>query len=114
MANPPELWTYAFANLVPFVLGTLLSVLSFSAYRASGYRRSFRDATAGFGFLTAGIAVAPIYQFGVKGQPGLAERELLAVQTVEGICLGIGLGLLFYSIYRHERRGTETVIEERA
>lgn len=102
MANPPEFWTFAVANLLTFGLGTILTGVSFYAYTTKG-RRSLRDATIGFGTLTLGMIVEPLYQFGVRGDYALDGRELLALQTLEGMLLSIGLGLLFYSIYRRNR-----------
>jgi hypothetical protein len=105
MAEPPELWTFAIANLVTFGLGFVLTGLSYYAYRTDGHRRSFRNATIGFGLLTLGMAVAPVYQLGIRGDYNLGGRELLALQTVEGALLAAGLGMLFYSIYWHNRGG---------
>lgn len=105
MAEPPELWTFALANLVTFGLGFVLTAMSYYAYLTNRRRRSFRNATLGFGLLTLGMAVAPIYQLGVRRDYNLGGRELLALQTVEGALLAAGLGLLFYSIYRHNHGG---------
>lgn len=105
MAEPPEFWTFAIANLVTFGLGFILTGLSYYAYRANGQHRSFRSATIGFGLLTLGMAVEPAYQVGIRGDYNLGGRELLALQTIEGVLLGVGLGMLFYSIYRHNRGG---------
>lgn len=102
MANPPELWTFAIANLVAVGLGTIMTGLSFYAYYVRQRRRSFRDATAGFGVLTLGMAIEPFYQLGIREGTTPGGRELLALQTVEAVLLGIGFGLLFYSIYRHD------------
>jgi hypothetical protein len=108
MANPPELWTFTIANFVTFGLGSILTALSFYAYRTNGRRRSLRDATVGFGFLTLGMVVEPVYQLGFRGDFRLNGRELLALQTIEGVLLSLGLGLLFYSIYVHGR-GERTI-----
>lgn len=102
MAEPPELWTFAIANLVTFVLGLLMTGLSFLAYRANDRAASFRNATIGFGLLTLGMAVEPTYQLGWKTNAAVSGRELLGLQTLEAVLLGLGLGLLFYSIYEHE------------
>lgn len=101
MANPPELWTFILANAIAIGLGTVMTGLSFYVYYV-GRRRSFRDATAGFGILTLGMSVEPVYQLGVRDEIAPSGRELLALQTVEGVLLGVGFALLFYSIYRHD------------
>jgi len=67
MADPPELRTFATVNLLTFVLGFVLIGLSYYAYHDDGGSRSFRNATVGFGLLTLGMAVAPVYQLGIRG-----------------------------------------------
>lgn len=98
MADPPELWTFVAANLIVFGFGSLLTALSFIAYYSRSTSRTFRDATIGFGLITFGGVVEPVYQLGLKGDYHLAGRELLALQTAEGILMALGLGMLFYSI----------------
>lgn len=101
MADPPELWSFLVANFFVFGFGASLTSLSYYAYRSSGRKPSFRLSTAGFGVLTFGGVVEPLYQFGLKGDYSISGRELLALQTMEGVFVAIGLGLLFYSIYIH-------------
>lgn len=101
MANPPEIWTFAVANLIAVGLGSAMTVLSLYAY-VQNERATFRDAAFGFATLTFGMAIEPIYQLGVRDGYHPGGRELLALQTAEGIILSAGLGLLFYSIYRHD------------
>lgn len=101
MAEPPELWTFVVANLFVFGFGATLTGLSYWAYRSNASNPSFRYSTAGFGILTLGGIVAPIYQLGIKRDYMISGRELLALQTMEGVFLAVGLGLLFYSIYIH-------------
>lgn len=101
MAEPPELWTFLVANLFVFGFGATLTTLSYYAYRVNGRKPSFRLSTIGFGVLTIGGVVEPVYQLGLKEDYSISGRELLALQTMEGIFVAIGLGLLFYSIYIH-------------
>ncbi|MFB6160198.1 MAG: hypothetical protein ABEJ61_03370 [Haloferacaceae archaeon] len=101
MAEPPELWAFAVANFVIFGFGAVLTAISFVAYQRSGRQATFRVSTLGFAFVTAGGVVEPVYEFGLKGDYHLGGRELLAVQAVEGVLIGAGLALLFYSIYRY-------------
>lgn len=108
MAEPPELWTFVAANLLMFGFGAILTGLSFVAYRANDRLRSFRDSTIGFGMVTIGGLVEPIYQLGLKGDYRLSGREMLGLQTFEGLLIGVGLGMLFYSIYRHNPGGQST------
>lgn len=101
MAGPPELWTFLLANLFIFGFGATLTTLSYYAYRVNGREPSFRTSTLGFGVLTVGGIVEPVYQLGLRGDYLITGRELLVLQTVEGVFLAVGLGLLFYSIYIH-------------
>ncbi len=101
MAEPLEFWTFVLTNFMMFGFGFLLTGLSYFAYRRDTSRVALRNATIGFGLLTIGGLIAPIYQIGYKTQYQLDGRELLAVQSVEGLFLAAGLGMLFYSIYRY-------------
>jgi hypothetical protein len=101
MAESVEFWTFVFMNFMMFGFGIVLTGLSFLAYRADMSSRSLRNATIGFASLTVGGLVAPAYQLGVKGANQLEESELLVLQSIEGLFLAGGLGLLFYSIYRY-------------
>lgn len=101
MAEPPELWTFLLANLFVFGFGATLTTLSYYAYRTNDRRSSFRLSTIGFGILTLGGVVEPLYQLAYKGDYNISGRELLALQTMEGAFVALGLGLLFYSIYIH-------------
>lgn len=101
MAEPLEFWTYVVTNFMMFGFGLLLTGLSYFAYRSDKTRLALRNATIGFGLLTVGGLIAPLYQIGYKTQYQLDGRELLAVQSVEGLFLAAGLGMLFYSIYRY-------------
>lgn len=103
MSNPPEFWAFAIANIVSAGFGIILTVLSFIAYRQTGRVDSFRNATIGFGLITIGLLVEPSYQIGWKADYNLLGTELLALQTVEAVIFGLGLGMLFYSIYTHRR-----------
>lgn len=101
MAEPFEFWTYVLTNFMMFGFGLMLTGLSYLAYRTDKTRFALRNATIGFGLLTIGGLVAPLYQIGYKTQYQLDGRELLAIQSVEGLFLAAGLGMLFYSIYRY-------------
>lgn len=100
MAEPLEFWTYVLTNFTVFGFGAVLTALSYLAYRADPERRSLRNSTVGFGLLTVGGLVAPAYQLALTGRYELGGRELLAVQSVEGLFFAAGFGMLFYSLYR--------------
>lgn len=111
MAEPPELWSFLVANLFVFGFGATLTTLSYYAYRVNGRKPSFKLSTTGFGVLTIGGIVEPIYQLGLKVDYSISGRELLALQTIEGFFVAIGLGLLFYSIYIHNSGEKEDYLD---
>lgn len=102
MDRPPELLAFAFANALLFAASSVLTGVSYLAYRQSGRQRSYRFATVGFGFVLLGGLVEPVYQFGVRGDYHLTGTELLWLQTSEGLFIAAGLGLLFWAIVRRE------------
>lgn len=102
MGEPPELWAFVLANVFIFGFGATLTTLSYYAYRVNGRKPSFRLSTIGFGVLTVGGVVEPLYQLGMRGDYAVSGRELLALQSIEGVFFAVGLGLLFYSIYIHD------------
>ncbi|MFB6173736.1 MAG: hypothetical protein ABEI39_03760 [Halobacteriales archaeon] len=108
MANPPELWTFVTFNLLVLLFGGVLSAFSYLTYVRKGSEQ-FRQAALGFALVTAGGLTEAVYQFGAKGSHSLGARELLAVQSVEGLLIALGLGVLFYSIYTFTPRRPETV-----
>lgn len=97
MSEPPELWAYLLSNLIVLVFGGAMTVLSLLAYRDSG-NRSFRWASVGFGLITTGALAEGVYQLLVRGSYELPGRELLAIQTVEGVLIALGLATLFHSL----------------
>lgn len=103
VAEPPELWTFLASNVVVLLFGSILTVVSYITYYRND-REHFRCAAAGFGLVTLGGLSELIYQLGVKGSYWLGGRELLAVQSVEGLLIGFGLATLFYSIYSYSPR----------
>lgn len=100
MSEPPELWAFLFSNLVVLLFGGGMTVLSVLAYRRSG-TRSFRGAAVGFGLITAGALVEAAYQILLRRSYELPGRELLVLQTVEGVLIALGLAVLFYSLMNH-------------
>lgn len=103
MAEPPELWTFLTFNLLVLLFGGILAAFSYVTYRRTGSNH-FGHAALGFGLITLGGLTELLYQIGWKGSYLLGGRELLAVQSVEALLMGLGLGLLFYSIYTFSPR----------
>lgn len=101
MAEPPEFWTFILSNAVVLLLGALLTGLSVLAYRRDPSKRSFAWAATGFGVITLGALVEAIYELGIRGSYQLGGRELLALHTIEGVLIALGLAALFHSVRRH-------------
>ena len=97
MSEPPELWAFLLSNLIVLLFGGGMTVLSALAYRRSGTRQ-FRGAAVGFGLITAGALADAGYQLVLRRSYELPGRELLALQTVEGVLIALGLAALFYSL----------------
>ena len=106
MDKSPELWACILANTVLFLIASVLTALSYLAYRRSDGQSSYRFATIGFGFVVLGGLVEPVYLFGVRGNYNLQGTELLALQAGEGVLIALGLGLLFYAITCHDSRSS--------
>jgi hypothetical protein len=100
VAEPPELWVFVLSNLFVFGLGGVLTGLSYRAFRRTD-TRSFALAAAGFALITAGSLVEAVYELGIRGSYELGGRELLALHSVEGLLIGLGLAGLFVSLRRY-------------
>lgn len=112
MAKQPELWAFVLANMLLFVVSSLLTVLSYFAYRRSDGESSFLTAAVGFGFVVLGGLVEPMYQLVIRGEPALNGAELMWLQAGEGVLIASGLGLLFFAITRHDS-GSPSVEDDR-
>lgn len=102
MPRPPELVAFLLANAGLFIVSSLLTVLTYFAYRRSERRTSYRLATVGFGCVVLGGLVDPVYLLLTPGDTYLHSSELLVMQAGESILIAMGLGLLFYAILRHD------------
>lgn len=101
MAEPVEFWAFLVSNIVVLAFGGVLTSLSLVAYLRSPRNAVFGAATAGFGAITVGAMVEAVYELGIRGSYDLGGRELLALHTVEGVLIALGLALLFYSIRQY-------------
>lgn len=101
MAEPVEFWTFLASNLVVLGFGGVLTWLSLLAYRRNPETRAFGVASFGFGAITVGSLVEAVYELGVRGSYELGGRELLALHSIEGLLIAVGLASLFYSIRQY-------------
>lgn len=106
MDNQMRMCAFLLASTGMFLISSLLTGLSYIAYRQSEKRSTFLVATAGFGFVVLGGLVDPVYLSVVKASYHLAREELLWLQTGEGVLITVGLGLLFYAITNHASAST--------
>lgn len=104
MADPLEVWVLIAVNFFGFFLAAILTVLSYYAYQSGEKKTSLRNATAGFGLLTVGTAIEPMYQVGIEGTPVLASDQNITLQLIEGAVISLGFFALFFSIYRYSSR----------
>ena len=99
LVSSADFWLLTLSRLVIFLLAGVFAALSFLAYRREG-KRSLLGAVIGFLFVCAGFVFEWTYEFGVKGDLFFSRTELAHVQTVEGVLLFVGFGLLLFSVYR--------------
>lgn len=107
----PELWAFTLANAGLFIVSSVLTGLSYLAYRRDG-RSTYKSATIGFGFVVLGGLVEPLYQLGARGDYNITGSELLFLQTAEALLIAGGLGILFYAITRYTANGERTTSTE--
>lgn len=103
-AGTIEVWALIAVNFIGFFLGAILTTVSYYAYRSGEKKTSLRNATAGFGLLTMGTAIEPVYQVGIEGTHVLASDKNITLQLIEGSVISLGLLVLFFSIYRYSSR----------
>lgn len=97
MSEPVELWVFVVSNAIVLAFGGGITLLSLRAYRRTG-NASFHGAAVGFGLITAGSLLEAVYQLVLRRSYELPGRELLVLQTVEGLLIALGLAALFYSL----------------
>lgn len=108
MARPPELWVFILANMLLFIMSSILMTLSFLAYYQNPRSASYRYSTIGFGLIVLGGLIDPVYRLFFRSDYHLNATERLLLQSGEGLLLAGGLGLLFYAITRHESNSSPT------
>lgn len=110
----PELWAFVLANTGLFIVSSVLTGLSYLAYRRNDRQSSYKLASIGFGLVVLGGLVEPLYQLIVRGDYSLSGSELLLLQSGEGFLIASGLGILFYAITRHTTASSEDDGEQTA
>lgn len=110
----PELWAFVLANISLFVVSSVLTALSYLAYRRNDRQSSYKFASIGFGLVVLGGVVEPLYQLVVRGDYNITGGELLLLQTGEGLLIASGLAILFYAITRHTPASSKSDGEQTA
>lgn len=113
IAEAFEVWALVAVNFLGCFLAAILTTLSYYAYRTGDRRPSLRDATVGFGLLTLGVSIEPLYQLGVEGTHVLASDQNITLQLIEGAVVSLGLLVLFSSIYRYGARSERRTVTVR-
>lgn len=105
-----KVWTLLVVNFLGVLLGTVITGLSCVAYRSHEQKTALRNATIGFGFLTGGTAVEPLYQLGIVGTHVLASEQNIPLQIIEATMISAGFLVLFFSIYTYRARHQRIVV----
>jgi len=94
------LWMFIVSNLLVFVLGSALTVLSYRAQRRLE-RENLRYTTLGFGLITASIVTEALYAPGIGGGDWLTTGHLLTLYTMESLLIAAGLACIAYSLLKY-------------
>lgn len=105
-----DLWVLIGVNLFEFVLASVITGVSFFAYRSTDRKPPLLNATIGFGLITVSTAVEPTYQFVIAGDYTLTTEQSIDLQIAEGVLLSLGLLVLFFSVYRYRSRSRRRTI----
>lgn len=104
IASTAKVWILLLVNFLGVLLGIVITGLSYVAYRSNDQKKALRNATIGFGLLTAGTAVEPVYQLGIVGTHVLASEQNVPLQILEASMISTGFLVLFFSIYKYRAR----------
>lgn len=107
MIGPVSVFLLLLVNGVVFLFGCLITGFSYLAYRNAASPSAFRWSTLGFGMITVGCVIEPVYQFGIRRDFDISTVELLRLQALEGVFLALGLVLLFASVYSYGTRSLD-------
>lgn len=99
-----DVWLLLAVNFLGFILGAVITGLSYYAYRSSDQKKPLRNATAGFALLTVGTAIEPVFQLMVDGTHIIASEHYIRLQLFEGSIISLGFLVLFFSIYKYSSR----------
>lgn len=100
MAVSPKIGLFIGLNILVFLIGAILTAISYGAYRRT-HNRDLLFAMGGFLSITLGSIIEVSYEFGLKGSYELLGDELLTIQSIESILIGLGLAGLVYSLRQY-------------
>ena len=96
-----EVWMFIASNLLVFVVGGTLTVLSYKAQQRFE-QKSLRYTTLGFALITVSTVVEAFYAPGMIDTGPLTESQLLVLYTIESGLIGLGLACIAYSVLQYE------------
>ena len=97
-----EVWMFVASNLLVFVVGSTLTILSYKAQQRFEHK-SLRYTTLGFALITVSTIVEAFYAPGMIDTGPLKDGQLLALYTVESALIGFGLACIAYSVLQYDR-----------
>lgn len=95
-----ETWMFVASNILVFVIGGSLTVLSYRAQRRLS-NQNLRYTTLGFALVTASTIVEARYTPGLVNVSQLSQNTLLILYTVESLLVAGGLASIAYAILRY-------------
>lgn len=99
-----EVWALLAVNFLGFILGTVVTGISYYTYRSTAARPSLKLATIGFALLTLATAIEPTYQIVIERTYVLVSEQVVWLKVFEGTVFALGFLVLFYSIVRYRPR----------
>lgn len=100
VTESPKVGLFIGINLFVLLVGFILTALSYRAYQRTD-KKQLLFAVGGFLSITLGAIIEVFYEIGVKKSYNLFGDELLTIQSIESVLIGIGLASLFYSLRQY-------------
>lgn len=99
-----EVWALLAVNFLGFILGAVVTGISYYTYRTAADRPALKLATIGFALLTLATAIEPTYQIVIERTYVLVSEQVVWLKVIEGTVFALGFLILFSSIVRYRPR----------